>query len=361
LSDKSQIKSRQTLEHQPACSAVVPHSKIKMATFNLFNYLEPPNACYDFDRIYSQEQWLKKQQWIVDYLERVEPDVIGFQEVFSIKSLKTLTSKLGYEYFQVVDQPNVVDDFIYTQPVVAIASKYPITATKGLVVDKELALLIGIKENFSFNRKVLRATIELPHVGCSDFYVVHFKSKRSLHEYDEINALSNKTNAINKLKLQLLGNWGASIQRGSEAALLLHQIITRRVQVGFPAILLGDFNDELSNGAISHLIAENYQYKNFSDIDNLIRTYCLSDARELLINQSPDKAYTRQNTHYYGAKGSVLDYILLTNEFDARYQGSLFEVSEYEVYDRHLINPSYERDSQSSDHAVVSMTITLRS
>jgi len=361
LSDNPQINSSQTLEQQPVCSKLVPHSKIKIVTFNLFNYLEPPNACYDFDRIYSQEQWLKKQQWIVDYLERVEPDVIGFQEVFSIKSLKALMLNLGYEYFQIVDQPNIVDDFIYTHPVVAIASKYPIVGVKGLVVDKELAQLIGLKGDFSFNRKVLRATIDLPHIGYSDFYVVHFKSKRSLHEYDELNTLSNKANAINKLKQQLLGKWGASIQRGSEAVMLLHQIIDRRVQVGFPVVLLGDFNDELSNGVISHLTGKNYQDRNFADTESFIRSYCLSDAWELFINMSSDKPYTRPNTHYYGAKGSVLDYILLSNEFDARYQGSLFEISEYDVYDKHLINPSYERDSESSDHAIVSMTITLRS
>ncbi|WP_413692707.1 hypothetical protein [Psychromonas sp. KJ10-2] len=31
----------------------------KVATFNLFNYLAPPDAFYDFDRIYSAEQWQK--------------------------------------------------------------------------------------------------------------------------------------------------------------------------------------------------------------------------------------------------------------------------------------------------------------
>ena len=98
----------------------------------LFNYLEPPNAYYDFDRIYSAEQWQKKQRWLTDYLHEYQPDIIGFQEVFSSESLKELVTSEGYGYFEVVDQPEVIDDFIYKRPVVAIASRYPIVGIKAV-------------------------------------------------------------------------------------------------------------------------------------------------------------------------------------------------------------------------------------
>ena len=51
--DKSAQQSIRTLAN----------SEIKIATLNLFNYIEPPNACYEFERIYTSVQWLKKQQW----------------------------------------------------------------------------------------------------------------------------------------------------------------------------------------------------------------------------------------------------------------------------------------------------------
>ncbi|WP_406675924.1 hypothetical protein [Shewanella benthica] len=63
---------------------------------------------------------------------------------------------------------------------------------------------------------------------------------------------------------------------------------------------------------------------------------------------------------YYFAKGSVLDYILLSSEFDAKNDLSLAEVGRYETYDRHLINPSFEHDSQSTDHAPVMITLAIR-
>ena len=73
---------------QTSSSEDVVNTQLKIATFNLFNYLEPPNAFYEFERIYSAEQWAKKQRWITEYLREHQPDVIGFQEVFSADSLK---------------------------------------------------------------------------------------------------------------------------------------------------------------------------------------------------------------------------------------------------------------------------------
>ena len=63
---------------------MIENSQLKVATFNLYNYLAPPDAFYDFQRIYSAEQWAKKQRWLADYLKNQQPDIIGFQEVFSI-------------------------------------------------------------------------------------------------------------------------------------------------------------------------------------------------------------------------------------------------------------------------------------
>ena len=64
---------------------------------------------------------------------------------------------------------------------------------------------------------------------------------------------------------------------------------------------------------------------------------------------------------FFGGGGSVLDYILLSCEFDAGYQDSIFQVSAYDTYNRHLINPIFDRDGESTDHGVVSVTLTLRS
>jgi len=351
---------------EPSEKACVENSQLKIATFNLFNYLEPPNAFYEFERIYSTEQWRKKQQWICDYLDEHQPDIIGFQEVFSPESLKNLVNKHGYQYFSVVDQPQIIDDFIYKSPVVAIASKYPIVDSSSPEADNELAVSMGLNSDFSFSRKVLRATIDLPHIGLCDCYVVHLKSQRSMIEFESNKALSAKQNATEELKCQIRGKWASSIQRGSEAAFLMMSMITRREQTAYPMVLMGDFNNNIHNGELSHLLTNSSAFTQNKEAHLHLTQYYLNDSWDLylkLINTdlSTQEKQPSQPTHYYGPKGSVLDYILLSCEFDAGFQGSLFELSAYQVYDRHLINPIFERDAQSTDHGVVLITLSLRS
>ncbi|KAA1155120.1 endonuclease/exonuclease/phosphatase family protein [Pseudoalteromonas sp. FUC4] len=339
----------------------------------MFNYLEPPNAYYEFEKIYTAQQWAKKQRWIVDYLTGHAPDVIGFQEVFSIDSLKELVGEQGYNDFAVVDTPEVIDDFIYKRPVVAIASKYPIVEVAAVEHDSELANALGLNSEFTFSRKVLRATITLPHIGNTDCYVVHFKSKRPMINVDEHNKeLTPEQNIIEILKANVAGGWGSTIQRGSEATLLMIQMITRREATQQPMLLMGDFNNELADGVLSHLLTSTLRFAPAFDAKTYLAKYCLNDSWDLfvksqLINDEVSNSEVttkatplRAPTHYYGASSSVLDYILLSCEFDTSCDDSFFEVSDYSTYNRHLINPEFERDDLSTDHGIVLVTLKLR-
>ncbi len=338
----------------------IENSQVKIASFNLFNYLEPPNAYYDFDRIYSAQQWHKKQKWLCDYLTEFQPDIIGFQEVFSCDSLKELVNAQGYDYFKVVEQPHVIDDFIYSKPVVAIASKYPIIEASAVELDSTFVTAMGLAENFSFSRKVLRATIDIPHLGLSDCYVVHFKSKRSMIEHNESSKFSIESQYLAQLKSQISGGWASSIQRGSEAALLLMSMLVRRDKTGFPMLLMGDFNACLSDGVLNHLVVDASSSRQKGN-EAWLEKFTLQDAWQLYLtlNQT-ENSLERTATHYYGGKGSTLDYILLSCEFNANYQGSVYSVSSYQVYDRHLINPIFDRDGESTDHGIVLITLELR-
>ena len=355
----------------------------------MFNYLEPPNAYYEFERIYSVEQWQKKQRWIANYLCKHQPDIIGFQEVFSSESLKALVKSQGYDYFAVVDEPIVIDDFIYKKPVVAIASRYPIVDIAAVKPDLELAKTLGLNADFSFSRKVLRATVDVPHLGNCDCYVVHFKSKRSMIELDERNkSLSPEQTIIESLKAQVAGSWGSTIQRGSEATLLMIDMIARREATTNPMVLMGDFNNSLADGVLNHLLTNTLRFVSTIDRDAYLAKYCLHDAWDLFqsvltneaanntannalesndaspknkVNETNKDKVVRTPTHYFGAGSSVLDYILLSCEFDASYYDSLYQVSAYDTYDQHLINPIFERDGESTDHGIALVTLTLRS
>ncbi|MCL1049100.1 endonuclease/exonuclease/phosphatase family protein [Shewanella abyssi] len=344
---------------------------VKVASFNLFNYLEPPLAYYDFENIYSGEQWAKKQRWLNEFLTEHQPDIIAFQEVFSAPALADQVRDAGLNHFAVVDEPSVVDDFICRDPVVAIASKFAFEEVVSIDVDKPYAAALGLERHFNYSRKPLRVTVVLPDIGHCDIYVVHFKSKRP--SMDELppptTAVARNANYGELLGRNVLGQWASSIQRGSEAALLFHSMMQRRVKTQNAMMLIGDFNDDLNSQVLSFLTTKELRF----DKNGLgeLASYPLTDAYQLYcqsVSAASDKQTSdgevirshRQATHYYAAQGHVLDYILLSQDFNPAFHTSTAEVSHYHTEDRHLINPQFDRDSHSTDHAPIVCTICSR-
>ncbi|TCV13986.1 endonuclease/exonuclease/phosphatase family protein [Vibrio crassostreae] len=341
-------------------------NQITFATFNLLNYLEPPNAYYDFENIYSFEEWQKKQHWMAEAIRSLDCDVIGFQEIFSPQSLKQLMNELGYPHFAVVDSAHVEDDYLYTSPVVGIASRYPIENVQPVTPDSKLLTVFNLGNKFSFNRTPVHATITLPHLGSTDCYVVHFKSQRptepKAESVDADNAQQGEqpqSDTLIRFHQEQLGSWLSSVQRGLEAQILHQYITNQRYQTDQPVVLMGDFNKPLFNDEFKGLLS--YSINRDENSKHWLSHFRLKDSWDLYHQlHEEDLLEQRKPTHYYGASGSVLDYILMSNEFDCQNSSSLMEISSYTVLDHHLINPSFEHDQFSTDHAVVSATAHIR-
>lgn len=345
-------------------------NEIKIATLNLFNFIAPPAAYYDFENIYTHKEWAKKQAWISQFLQEAQPDVIGFQEVFSSDALEKLVKQQGYPYFTVAGAPIQTKDYVYESPVVAIASRYPIIEVVIIEANASLAQSMGLSGDFSFSRAPLKVSVKLPHLGLCDFYVVHFKSKRpaieaverayQLAKAPEIKMSSEAPESIGQVLAEnVLGTWGSSIQRGAEAAMLFSSIVEARQQIHRPLVLMGDFNDAISGDILSHLVMDELRFPRLSVGE--LSDFCLKDAFDLF-QGTLDCVFElpRPMTHYYGARGTVLDYILLSSEFVAGHRHNMATVRQYQTFDSHLVNPQYEQDCQSSDHAPVMVTLIPR-
>ncbi|MGZ9897345.1 endonuclease/exonuclease/phosphatase family protein [Shewanella gaetbuli] len=359
----------------------------RVATINLFNFMAPPNAFYDFENIYTAKQWQKKCAWITAFLTDNQPDIVGFQEVFSPDELTALTQAAGYPYFAVLDHPEVEDDFIYRHPVVALASKYPITDIANVQADAQVCDALGLSQ-FAFSRQPLRVTVNLPQFGLCDCYVIHLKSKRSGFTVDDLTD-TGTTGAADFVSRQVLGRWASSLQRGNEASLLCHQMLQRRFKSGNPFLLMGDFNDQLHSDLLAAFHQSLRVYRSDITDQNLAmlnEKALLAQLNQCLIFDSYElyKATKKSNhtlaadefdsvcdseimpptvrpaTHYYGSEGSVLDYILVSSEFDPKQLANLAHIEQYQTFDRHLVRPDYERDSDSTDHAPVMMTFKVR-
>lgn len=300
---------------------------VRFSSLNLLNFTAPPHASYEFDNIYSTAQWQQKTDWLRRVLLDVAPDVLALQEVFSCDALQQLMQELGFNYFALAEQPTLIDDHVYQKPVVALASKYPIIQSNAVQVPQTAATALGVAQ-FSFSRAPLRALVQLPEIGLCNCYVVHLKSRRPL-------ALPQGQNLP---AAEALSRWAACVQRGNEAGLLLEAITEQWAEDQLPVMLLGDFNDDLSSPLLQSLL----QVQNVNDAELQLQDSWLLQ---------PEVAVERPATHYYGAKGSVLDYILLSAQFTPL-------VQQHWVVDQHLRQPVFAVDGYSSDHALV--TVQLR-
>ncbi|NOH80070.1 endonuclease/exonuclease/phosphatase family protein [Vibrio sp. RE86] len=308
---------------------------LTFATANLFNFIEPPDAYYDFENIYDREQWEEKCRWTQEKVNELNADIIGLQEVFSIEAAKALFQDIGYPYFATVGTPHVESDYIYSQPVVAITSKYPILNCEKVVPPKE-QMKGYITAPPAFSRSPLKATIDVPDYGEVSVYVCHLKSQRVTESSDK------------ELGQPLLGKWLSSQQRGWEAVMLRLFMDDQYAKTPSPTIVLGDMNQTLESDITNPLI---------TNLNNDERGLILKDSWELYAHV--DSRPVRPPTHYHFAKGNVLDYVLMSQEFQPDSHYSIADVIRYVTLDHHLINPQFENDKQASDHAFVAVTVTL--
>lgn len=296
----------------------------RFASLNLLNFAEPPAACYEWDNIYSHAAWQCKTAWLARVLQQQQPDLLAVQEVFSVEALRALTAPLGYQLV-VAGQPLLREEHIFEQPVVGLLSRYPIADIEILSADPQAVSQLGLV-SFQFSRPPLAATVFLPGLGPLRVVVVHLKSRRPTDLADP-----------------LLARWQAQQQRGLEAV-LLRQLLPAQAK-GKPLLVAGDLNDELSSALLAPLLAKDLQ---------TTPALVLQDSA-ILAPVGP-----RPATHYYGAVGKVLDYLLLSADFDPKYPHSLAAVTDYQVADDHLVRPQFALDGHSSDHAMVQVTVQLR-
>ncbi|MDF2154839.1 endonuclease/exonuclease/phosphatase family protein [Vibrio sp. CAU 1672] len=311
-------------------------SLLTFASANLFNFVAPPNAFYDFANIYSSEDWQDKLLWTRRQIATLDPDIIGLQEVFSIDETRQFMKSLGYPYFATVDAPHIEQEYIYSHPVVALASRYPIIRSMPVSVSPKALEPFSDISAPPFSRKPLYAKIAHPHLGTIAFYVTHLKSQRPTEPENTDQAYS-----------KTIAQWLSTQQRGWEATMLRQAIDEQYRLTPMPTVLVGDFNQPLC-GSVNEMLVTKHS-ASVTDVG-------LQDGWELQVMPDLDP---RPATHYHFSKGNVLDYILLSQEFDSQSARSVAEVVEYTVLDIHLRNPSFSRDKNASDHAFVALTVKL--
>lgn len=313
-----------------------------IATFNLFNFVEPPLAFYDGENIYDAQQWQQKCDWTEGRLEEMAADIVGFQEVFSPEPLAALCQRQGLTHWALAEGLSECD-YVRRKPRVALASRFPILSVDTITPCPELVRALGLSSGFAFSRVPLKVRLRIEGFSDLRVIVVHLKSPRPAWEPAELPLVSDPL--CNAQVVQpVLGRWGSALQRSAEAAMLYLDCLRDQAAEPLPTVLMGDLNGDLGSDLLTPLLA---------GADEALQLW---DAHDLALYQGD-----RDPTHYWGGRGSVLDHILLSAQFNAGYGQSLAQVDEVVVWDRHLRFNDAKLDRMASDHAPVQVRVSVRS
>jgi len=323
--------------------------KLRLGTFNLFQFVEPPYSWYTKKEKFNTRQWLEKTTWIKQQILKMDCDIIGFQEVFSRKALKKLLQELGFEYFKVVDVAKLSKNnrLKYVTTTVAIASKYPIVNVQTVEAHLPSLEKHRFKDKFAFSRLPIKAMIQLPNKQNILVYVCHLKSNReNAFEYlfHAEHTLADKKEKICK---DLEHKASSSLQqRLCEASSLFHDIKSYKK---IPTVLLCDLNDKEFSLTIDALT--NYSYHDDTS-DGFILYDANYEYKEEVHNPHPEaKEPPRKATSYFLGKGNVLDYIFISNDLRGN-------VTNYTLFDTHL-QKNKDGSLLQSDHAQVVCELTF--
>lgn len=324
-------------------------NKLKVTTCNLCNFVEPPFAYYEMENIYTAKQWQQKTLWLKQTLSELNSDVVAFQEVFSVEALRALVKSLGYGYFTYNTEPRLESGYIYSHPALAFASRYPIVRHSNLT---SLAPFEG-----EFSRPALHISLNIKGLGELDMYNVHLKSKRPTLPDEN---LDNKS-TVNAWLVETQGQTLSSLMRIQEAGALHQAIVQNKRCYQRPFLLLGDFNNSIGSNEFEPFRSQ-YRHRR-KDTRADIKAYHFHDSWDLVPKGKPVRPVDEIKppiTHYYGEYGSRLDHILLSSEFCPNYERSMFEVTDYQLTNKHIIDPIFGIDDLSTDHALVSVSFETR-
>lgn len=320
--------------------------KIRLGTFNLYQFAEPPYRWYTRKGKFNQRQWLEKTTWVKNQILKMDCDIIGFQEVFSRDALKNLVTELGFHYIETVDVAKVStkNPYKYVTTTVAIASKHPITNIEEVKVHTPSIQKHNLEGDIKFSRVPIKATTKLPNGEELLVYVSHLKSNRKNefeYLFDEKHSFEHKKELVSKA---LEGKYAKALrQRLCEASSLFFDIEKSKEK---PAVLLCDLNDKAFSITIDAL--SNNRYHDDTSKEHF-----------LLHDPHPEKRSTkRKATSYFGTTGNVLDYIFISNHFHEAYEDQIGCVTDYAVLDEHL-QEKKNGSLLTSDHAQVVCELTF--
>lgn len=314
--------------------------EIRFATFNVCNLAPPGMQFYDNLLPFTPAEYDEKVTWIAQQLDKLDADLIAFQEIFSQAALKDVLARTT-RYQQAHHLGIDPDPALRLTPSVALVSRLPLAGPIKIATDlpRNLSAAIpDVQELFNkFTRPVLHAQVVAANGLRIHVFVAHLKSKRPDYRNGE---QEDDPSQLGIASLRSL------IRRGTEALGLRYLVLDQIQSQREPVIVMGDFNDVVAS-VTTQLVMGVGGHSNLELHDRLFDSYNLQPC----LKSSRDVAYT----HVHGVTYDTVDHILVSEEFNPASDRALGEVQEVIYMNDHITLPV----PAASDHGVVMMRLAL--
>ena len=321
--------------------------RFKVGSFNLYNLALAEEPFYD--RSYTKEIYQKKRTWLAQQLQRMDADIVGFQEIFHTEALKDILKASG----QYGNASMIVGKRRGSVPVVGLVSRFPVVK-HGFVSTFPNQAQLEIEGTevpiHRFSRPVLWATLEMyPGMNLTVF-VVHLKSKNP--------KISPGADPHDPLE-RALGKAKSLIIRAAEATALRSILLDQLYASNHPIIVMGDINDT-ETAVTSEIASGSPPWRKLSlEAKKQSWDVLLYNGKDIQARQSYRDIYY---THIHNGHYESLDHILVSQEFVRENRQSIGYIEYVTVFNDHLRDETLSDDAippWQSDHGQVVTTIRL--
>jgi predicted extracellular nuclease len=327
----------------------------RIANFNVENLILPDIRFYD-RMILTREEYEAKANWSASIINRVQPDIIGVQELWTSEALADVVAR-SFHFPQGAhicapgaSQAENVKGRLAQRPRLALVSRFPVSDGEVMpLFPASLSLQIPLRVGNGtirdvplaidqFQRPVLKARVHVEGLAITVF-VAHLKSKSPI--------IRNGEDGDDPF-MAAIGLARATIVRASEAAALRHLILQEMARTRTPVIVLADLNDtpdaastQIVCGASPHEGKDFDEKKAFWDTV-LYPTFRIAGQRSSSIH-----------THIFNGDRDILDHILVSEEFYSRNRHRIGTVVRHGVVNEHLRDTdAIPKPPGSSDHGI---------
>ncbi len=319
---------------------------LKVGTFNLLNLALPETKFYG-NQQYNKEDYSKKKKWIKQQFDKMDADIIGFQELFDEEALREIMNE--YPAYQKAHL--CVSERKGGAPAVALLSKFPIKSYKVYKDFPELLDVDGMTVPFKdFSRPVLKADIEIRPDLIITVFVAHLKSKRAL--------FPDKVDRFDPLEISK-GEARSLLLRATEANALRTIMMDSLKKSTTPVIALGDFNDTHTSVTTQIISGQPPPRKWPQKHKKKVWDIVLYHAKDIQARQSERDIYY---THIHNGHFESLDHILVSQELVRENPKNIGKVVYVRIFNDHIIDETFSDrpvNCWESDHAQVVAVIEL--